>query len=145
MRTPLANDDGYAIDTDHARLDLDLIHRYLSEESYWARGVARDRIARAVANSYCFGVYAPDGAQIGFARVVTDYARQAGLFDVFILPAHRGRGLAKWLMETMLGDPALEGVIWRLSTLDAHALYARYGFRLSEPGRQMERDPNAPK
>ena len=141
-RYPMRNDDDYEIDVARERLDLDFVHRYLSGESYWARGIDRERLARSIANTYCFGIYAPDGAQAGFARVTTDYARLANLGDVFVAPAHRGRGLSKWLVETMLSDPKLEGVTWRLTTSDAHALYERYGFKRVTSGDLMERLPD---
>ena len=140
-RYPLRNKDGYEIDVARERLDIDFVHRYLSEESYWARGLARERFLRSLAHSYCFGVYAPTGEQIGFAKVTTDYARVANLGDVFIVPDHRGKGLSKWLVETILADDKLEGVTWRLNTFDAHTLYERYGFKRVTSGNLMERLP----
>jgi len=139
MPYPLRNANGYEIDTARERLDVDFVHHYLSEKSYWARGLGRERFVRGLDYSYPFGVYAPSGEQIGFARVTTDYARVANLGDVFIVPAHRGRGLSKWLIETMLADEKLEGVVWRLNTYDAHALYERYGFKRVTSGDLMER------
>jgi GNAT superfamily N-acetyltransferase len=121
---------GYEISTDPARLDLDVIHRFLSEDAYWSPGVARDVVERALANSLCFGLFAPDGGQAGFARAVTDRATFAYLADVFVLPAHRGRGLGVWLVETMLAHPDLQGLRRiELATVDAHGLYERFGFR----------------
>ena len=134
----------YLISTDRARLDLDAIHSYLSLESYWARGRSRDRVVRGIENSLPFGVYR-DGAQVGFARVVTDYATFAWLADVFVLKEHRGRGLSKWLMEVILGHPELQGFRrWVLATKDAHELYRKFGFiDLHRPERWMERpDPS---
>ena len=127
------------VTTDRARLDVALIHRYLSEESYWAKGIPRERLERAIANSLCFGVF-EDGAQVGFARVVTDRATFAYLADVFVLPSHRGRGISKTIMEAVRAHPDLQGLRrWHLSTLDAHGLYEQYGFRsLSMPERHME-------
>jgi GNAT superfamily N-acetyltransferase len=142
-RYPTRKAAGYEIDVAPERLDRDFVHRYLSEESYWARGLTRERLERSIANAYCFGVYAPDGTQAGFARVTTDYARLANLGDVFIAPPHRGRGLGKWLMETLLSDPRLEGVAWRLNTADAHTLYERYGFTRVISGNVMERPPDS--
>lgn len=135
----------YLISTDRARLDLDAIYAYLSGESYWARGRSRERVVRGIENSLPFGVYR-DGAQVGFARVVTDYATFAYLGDVFILPEYRGQGLSKWLMETIVDHPRLQGFRrWILATKDAHALYEKYGFTaLKHPDRWMERAaPNA--
>ena len=119
---------GFEISTDPARLDLDYLHAFLSE-SYWSPGIPRETVARAVANSLCFGLYAPDGAPAGFARVVSDHATFAYLADVFVDAAHRGRGLGVWLVETVLAHPELQGLRrWALATADAHALYARFGF-----------------
>jgi N-acetylglutamate synthase-like GNAT family acetyltransferase len=131
---------GYEISTDRARLDRALIHRFLRDDSYWARGIPREVLDRAIDNSLCFGLYAPDGAQAGFARAVTDRAAIAYLADVFVVEAKRGRGLGKWLIETVLAHPDLQGLRrFFLGTVDAHALYARYGFRpLADPGRMME-------
>jgi GNAT superfamily N-acetyltransferase len=137
---------GYEISTDRARLDIDLIHRFLSEESYWAKGRDRARTERAIENSIPFGVYL-DGRQVGFARVVTDEATFAWLADVFILPEHRGHGLGKRLVETVLGHPDFEGMgRWLLGTLDAHELYRRYGFEdMGDPnGRFMARERGLP-
>lgn len=127
------------VTTDRARLDVALIHRYLSEESYWAKGIPRERLERAIANSLCFGAF-EDGMQVGFARVVTDRATFAYLADVFVLPSHRGRGISKTIMEAVRTHPDLQGLRrWHLSTLDAHGLYEQYGFRaLSMPERHME-------
>jgi GNAT superfamily N-acetyltransferase len=142
----------YLVNSEPAWLDLELIHRFLSEHSYWARGIPRDVVARSIANSLCFGVYAfakgaPDPArrQVGFARVATDRATFAYLADVFVLPEHRGRGLSKRLMEAVLAHPDLQGLRrWMLATADAHELYRRYGFTaLSQPDRFMQRhDPD---
>ena len=134
----------YSISTDRSRLDIDLIHNYLSNESYWASGRSREVVARSIDNSLPFGIY-KDGAQVGFARIVTDYATFAWVADVFVLPEHRSRGLSKWLMEVILAHPRLQGFRrWVLSTKDAHELYERYGFiKLHRPERWMERpDPN---
>jgi N-acetylglutamate synthase-like GNAT family acetyltransferase len=131
----------YEISTDPARLDLDVIYRYLSEEAYWSLGVPRSTVEHAVSNSFCFGVYAPDGAQVGFARLVTDRATFAYLADVFVLSEYRGRGLSKRLMDAIIVHPELQGLRrWLLMTRDAHSLYAQYGFTpLANPPRVMER------
>ncbi len=134
--------NGISIDSDPTRLDLATVHGFLAS-SYWAKGVPLATLERAVAGSLCFGVY--DGRrQVGFARVITDSATFAYLADVFILPSHRGRGLGKQLMETIVAHPSLQGLRrWVLVTQDAHGLYARFGFTpLATPQRYMERhDP----
>jgi GNAT superfamily N-acetyltransferase len=119
----------YAISCDRARLDLDLIYDFLSRESYWARGRSRERVELSVANSLSFGLY-KGGAQVGFARVVTDYATFAWLADVFVLDSERGRGLGLWLVETITSHARLREVRrWLLATRDAQELYRRFGFR----------------
>jgi GNAT superfamily N-acetyltransferase len=128
----------YTISTDKSRLDIDGIHAFL-RESYWARNIPRDVFVRSVENSMCFGAY--DGQrQIGFARVITDYATFAYLGDVFVLPSHRGRGVAKQLMQAIRDHPDLQGLRrWHLLTRDAHRLYEQFGFRkLAKPERHME-------
>lgn len=129
----------YEISTDPARLDRDLVHRFLSVEAYWARGIPRDVVDRSIDNSLCFGLYR-GAEQVGFARVVTDRAAIAYLGDVFIVQAHRGRGLGKWLVETVMAHPDLQGLRrFMLGTEDAHSLYERFGFRsLANPERMME-------
>jgi len=134
----------YEISTDRSRLDLELIHSYLSNESYWASGRSREVIERSIENSLPFGIYIQD-KQVGFARIVTDYATFAWVADVFVLAEHRGRGLSKWLMEVIITHPRLQGFRrWVLSTKDAHGLYEKFGFiSLHRPERWMERpDPN---
>src|SRR5437899_7842720 len=124
--------------TDAAWFDEDLIHRVLSA-SYWAEGIPREVVARSIRNSLCFGIF--EGAkQVGFARVISDYATFAYLADVFIIESHRGRGLAKFLMECIVKHPELQGLRrWTLATRDAHELYANYGFKpLAKPDRFME-------
>lgn len=132
--------DGYTISDDPSRVELDAVHAYLSRESYWARGVPRDVVERSIAGSLPFGLYAPDGAQAGFARAVSDRATYAYLADVYVLDAHRGRGLGVWLVETVLAHPELSGLRrWVLFTEDAHGLYERFGFRpCATPERYME-------
>jgi GNAT superfamily N-acetyltransferase len=117
----------YLISTDRSRLNLGIIHDFLST-SYWAVGVLDDVVRRLVENSLVFGVYRGE-EQVGFARVVTDYATFAYLADVFVLEAHRGRGVGKWLIEVVLSHPDLRGLRrWLLATGDAHELYRKYGF-----------------
>jgi GNAT superfamily N-acetyltransferase len=134
----------YLISTDRSRLDIELIHNYLSNTSYWATGRSLEVVQRSIENSLTFGIY-KGTEQVGFGRVVTDYATFAWVADVFVLPEHRGRGLSKRLMEVILSHPQLQGFRrWVLSTKDAHGLYERFGFiKLHRPERWMERpDPN---
>ena len=127
------------ISTDIERLDFDLIHRFLSEESYWARGRSMEMVRKAIENSLNFGVYL-DGQQIGFARVVTDRTTFAWLADVFIVTGHRGHGYSKMLVRSIMEHPELQRLRrWFLATRDAHGLYARFGFTAVPPDRFMER------
>ncbi|MDG3085096.1 GNAT family N-acetyltransferase [Vibrio hannami] len=121
--------EGYSISDKFEDMDLDVIYSYISQ-SYWAAGIPRTTLEKAVSNSFCFGVFAPSGEQIGFARLITDRATFAYLADVFILEQHRGHGLSKWLVETIIQHPDLQGLRRvMLATKDAHNLYARYGFK----------------
>ena len=129
----------YEISTDKQRLDVDLIARWLAEESYWAVGRPREVTEAAIANSVCVGAYAPGGAQAGFARVVTDRATFAWLCDVFVVEGHRGNGLARRLVQTALELPELANLRWLLATDDARGVYAPLGFEEVEPGRWMKR------
>jgi N-acetylglutamate synthase-like GNAT family acetyltransferase len=138
MQTPQML-DGFEISTDPQRLNVELIHRFLAEESYWSPGIPRSIVERAIENSLCFGVYDP-AAQVGFARVVTDRSTFALLADLFILEPHRGKGLSKWLMHCVVGHEDLQGLRrLLLLTSDAHGLYRQFGFEaLGNPSRFME-------
>ena len=128
----------YSITTDARKLDLDAMHAYLSR-SFWAEGIPKETVAKAVANSLCFGLF--DGTnQVGLARVVTDRATFAYLCDVYVLETHRGQGLGKWLIETVMAHPDLQGLRrFQLVTRDAHGLYEKFGFTaLAHPARVME-------
>jgi ribosomal protein S18 acetylase RimI-like enzyme len=143
----------FLVSTDRARLDLDVIHGSLAN-SYWAKGISRELVARALEHSLCFGIYDESGgrvpgtanaarveeAQVGFCRVVTDLATVAYLGDVFVLETFRGRGLSKLLMECVMQHPALQGLRrWILLTRDAHGLYQQFGFTpLKSADRYME-------
>lgn len=136
--------DEFLISTDQRRLDREMIHDFLSRQSYWAKGRELEVVNRGIDNSLSFGIYRGE-QQIGFARVVTDYATFAWLADVFVLEEYRGRGLGKWLIEVILAHPQLQGFRrWALATKDAHELYRDFGFNeLMRPERWMERpDPN---
>src|ERR1700683_3137902 len=118
----------FLVSTDRARLDLDVVHGFLTN-CYWARGIPREVVARSIEHSLCFGIYEDGGAQVGFARVVSDFATVAYLGDVFVLESHRGRGLSKWLMECIVGHPLLQNLRrWILLTRDAHGLFLQFGF-----------------
>lgn len=127
----------YEVSTDRTRLDLDVIHGFL-QTSYWAAGRPRDVVERSVNHSLCFGVYT-GGRQIAFARVVSDCATFAYLMDVFVVSEHRRRGVSKLLMREVLAHPELQNLrTFLLATLDAHGLYAQFGFKpLAEPERWM--------
>lgn len=123
----------YEIDTDRLRLDFRVIHGFLAQ-SHWARGISMAMVERAVAGSLPFGLYR-DGRQVGFARVVTDGATFAYLADVFVLPEERGKGLARWLVESIFGHPELQGLRrWLLGTRDAEGLYRKLGFATPPAG-----------
>ncbi len=129
---------GYSISSDQSKMDLNAIHTYLSK-SYWAEGVPRETLAKALQNSLCFGVFCAD-QQIGFARLITDKATFAYLADVYILEQHRGKGLSKWLMQEIIRHPQNQGLRRIvLATKDAHSLYAQYDFKaLTHPDKFME-------
>ena len=128
----------FVISTDEERFDVDMVHGFLTG-SYWAEGISREIVARSIQNSLCFGVFC-DGQQIGFARVISDYATFAYIGDVFVLESYRGHGRGKWLMECIVGHPRLQGLRrWTLLTRDAHGLYGQFGFTpLKKPDRYME-------
>lgn len=128
----------FVISTDRTRIDLETVHRFLSE-SYWAAGIPFEVFRRSIENALCFGIY-KDEKQAGFARVVTDYATFAYLGDVFVLTEYRGRGLSKWLLRVIREHPDLQGFRrWTLATRDAHGLYRQFGFTaLHSPDRWME-------
>jgi GNAT superfamily N-acetyltransferase len=131
---------GFMISTDQNLLDFGMIYKYLSEDSYWAKGIPEERLKKAVENSICFGVYQQD-KQVGLARVVTDQATFAYICDVFIMEEFRGLGLSKWLIQTIVEHPELQGLRrWSLATSDAHGLYSQFGFTpISRPETWMEK------
>lgn len=132
--------DTYLISTDKMLLNVHVIHNYLSNESYWAKNIPLHIVEASIKNSLCFGIYSL-GEMVGFARLVTDKATFAYLADVFILPSHRGKGLSKWLIETIHAHPQLQTLRrWMLGTLDAHELYKKFGWTaLNEPSRFMQK------
>ena len=122
--------DGYEIDDDRGRVDVDVVHRFLAEEAYWVRGRDRATIERLVRESArVIGVYRAT-EQVGFARVVSDGSSMAWLGDVFVLKGHRGRALGVELVREAVEYPAHRDLAWFLNTRDAHSLYARFGFQL---------------
>jgi GNAT superfamily N-acetyltransferase len=136
----LSRDDGYELSADGARVDLPLVHRWLSTDAYWAMGRPTERMRAAIDGSEPFGIYR-DGPQVAIARVVTDGAVFAYLCDVYVDPAHRGKGLGNWLVAVLRDHYAGLGLErFLLVTRDAHAVYARHGFTQVEPGRWMECD-----
>jgi GNAT superfamily N-acetyltransferase len=138
--------DGFLISNDRGWIDVPAVHEFLSTRSYWARGIPIETVRRAIENSLCFGVYAETveapmvRRPAGFARVTTDFATFAWIGDVFIIEEFRGRGLSKWLMETIVAHPLLQGLRrLLLATHDAHELYRQFGFKpLSRPERFLE-------
>jgi GNAT superfamily N-acetyltransferase len=128
--TEIIGGGAYELSTDNARLDLDAIHAFLVR-SYWSPGIPREIVARAAGHSLCFGVYLrASGAQVGFARVVTDHATFAYLCDVYVLEEHRGHGLGKAMMSAAMAHPSLAGARRvMLATRDAHGLYRQSGFK----------------
>ena len=130
----------YEIDTDRKRLDLAAIHRFLSNESYWAHNRTMEQTLTAVENSQCFGLFCGK-QQVGFARLVTDRATFAYIGDVYVIDEHRGKDLSKWLMKVIVEQPDLQGLRrWVLATRDAHGLYEQFEFApLRHPDRWMER------
>jgi len=130
--------DDYQLSSDPSKLELDVVFDYLTNDSYWACGRPRDVFDRSIENSLNFGIFYGDN-QIGFARVVTDQATFAWICDVFVLPEHREKGLASWMIESILEHPDLQGLrSYFLATRDAHSLYARFGFKpLEDPSRFM--------
>ncbi len=132
--------DGLLLSTEKDRINIEAVHRFLSQESYWAKNRSFDQTVVAIENSICFAVF--DGErQVAFARVVSDKATFAYIGDVFVLAEYRGRGISKWMMEAMVAHPELQGLRrWILATADAHGLYEHFGFRgLQFPERWMER------
>jgi GNAT superfamily N-acetyltransferase len=134
----------FSVSTDPQLLDLQVIHDFLSNRSYWAQGIPLETVRRCLEGSLCFGLY-ENNAQIGLARVVTDRASFAWLCDVFVLEKYRGRGFSKWLMECVMAHPDLQGLRrFILGTRDAQTLYTRYGFKPVDPTRMLEvHRPNA--
>jgi GNAT superfamily N-acetyltransferase len=137
--------NGYVVSDDEGRLDVAFVHRWLSTQSYWARGRPREVTDRALEHSLNLGLYSDDGAPAGFCRWVTDGATFGWLCDVFVDEAHRGHGLGIFLVQTAVEHPMVAGLRFLLGTKDAHDLYRKFGFaELAVPGRMMEVKPPPP-
>ena len=137
-----ATKNDFTISTDRSKINIDFVHDFLAKESYWAKEIPFDVVKKSIEGSLCFAVYDPD-QQVGFARVITDYATFGYIADVFIAENFRGHGLGKWLMHCIMDHPQLKGFRrWMLATKDAHGLYAQYGFMpLDNPDRIMRWNP----
>ncbi|MGG6895017.1 MULTISPECIES: GNAT family N-acetyltransferase [Rhizobium] len=139
MSIHVAHRNGYILSTDPALIDIGIVHGFLANDSYWAKDLKLSTLRRALDHSLVIGMYAAGGAMVGFGRLVTDYAIFAYLRDVFILPDHRGQGLASWLAQEIRNHPELATVeSWMLATQDAHAVYEKAGYRPApRPGNYM--------
>jgi len=137
-----ANTQKYTISTDKNKLNMSVIYHFIAN-SYWAKGIPKSVMQKAIDNSMCFGVYSAQNEQVGFARVVTDNATFAYLADVFIIPDLQGNGLSKLLVKTIVEHPDLQGLRrFLLATADAHGLYAQYGFKpIDNPAQLMQINP----
>ncbi len=139
MKNLTIRKDEFCISTDKTKLDVDSIHEFLSTRAYWCLNIPKDKVQLAIQNSLCFGVY-NDEKQIGLARVISDFSTIAYLGDVYIIDGYRGKGLSKWLMETIMCYPELQGLRrWILLTGDAHGLYRQFGWTdIADPSKWME-------
>ncbi len=133
------SEDGFDFSTDKSRLDFEAIYDFLAHRSYWAQNIPRDIVERSIENALTFGVY-EGKKQVGFARVITDYATFAYLADVFVIEDYRGRGLSKKLVAFITGLPEFQGLRrWHLITRDAQGLYEQFGFKqVAKPEQHME-------
>ena len=125
----MQQETGYRVSTDQAEMNLEVIHGFISN-SYWAQGMPKALLQKALANSLCFGVFDKDNQQVAFGRLITDKATFAYLADVFVLESHRGLGLSKLMITAILEHPELQGLRRiMLATRDAHGLYTQFGFK----------------
>jgi len=129
----------FSISTDKSKLDIDSIHKFLSTKAYWCLNIPKSTVQTSIENSLCFGVY-ENHKQVGFARVISDFSTIAYLGDVYVLEEYRGKGLSKWLMETIMSHENLQGLRrWILLTGDAHELYRQFGWtNIADPTKWME-------
>lgn len=139
MSDSIISKNAFSISTDKSKLDIDSIHEFLSTKAYWCLNIPKSTVQKAIDNSLCFGVYEND-KQVGFARVITDFSTIAYLGDVYVLEEYRGKGLSKWLIETIMSHPNLQGLRrWILLTGDAHELYRQFGWTdIADPTKWME-------
>jgi len=130
---------GYWLSCQKEDMDVFAIHAYI-ERSYWAKGIPLSTMKKAIKHSLCFGIFTKNNEQVGFARVISDYATFAYLSDVYVLEAHREQGLSKWMLQAIMQHPDLQGLRRiALATSDAHGLYQQFGFKtLSAPDKFME-------
>lgn len=140
MQTTIITDEAYSISTNIEELDMEMIHQYLSEESYWAQHIPLKLVKQSIENSLNFGIF-HETKQIGFARLITDKTTMAYLCDVFIIEAYQKKGLSSWLMETIMNHPELQGLrLWILLTSSANWLYEKHGFiQPTQPELYMEK------
>jgi len=132
--------DGYELDDERDRVDVDAVYRFLSEEAYWVPGRSRETVERLIRESTrVIAAYAPDGSLVGFTRVGSDGSNYAWLGDVFVLEEHRGRGLGVELVREAVEDERYRDCVWYLNTRDAHSLYERFGFHPADPTRTLVR------
>ncbi|MBS1628213.1 MAG: GNAT family N-acetyltransferase [Bacteroidetes bacterium] len=128
MKIYESTNNGYVITTNKNKIDITVVHYYLSTQSYWAKNIPLHVVQRSIENSYCFTLLYKQ-EQVGFARLITDYATFAYLADVFIIETHRGKGLSKWLLQFIHNNPEVQGLRrWLLGTKDAHELYKQFGW-----------------
>ncbi|WP_298507864.1 GNAT family N-acetyltransferase [uncultured Kordia sp.] len=140
MKTAIIRKEVYSITTDTEKLDVQMIHQYLSQESYWAQHIPLKMVQQSIDNSLNFGIF-HETTQIGFARVITDKTTMAYLCDVFIIESYQKKGLSSWLMETIMNHPELQGLrLWFLLTSSADWLYEKHGFvQPTQPELYMEK------
>jgi GNAT superfamily N-acetyltransferase len=138
--------DGFRISTDLEKQDLRAVYEFLSTQAYWCLNIPFERVKRAAEHSLNFGLFDPEGRQIGYARIISDMSTIAYLGDVYVLPEWRGHGLSKWLIATIMQHPELQGMRrWLLATRDAHGLYEQFGWKVvAHPERWMEVTTDGP-
>ncbi|OLS23465.1 MAG: hypothetical protein HeimC2_26690 [Candidatus Heimdallarchaeota archaeon LC_2] len=138
--TSWLSENQYIITNDKGKINISILHKYLSEVSYWSRGIPFEIVKKAVENSICFSLLSPSGEFVGFARMITDSATFGYLADVFVLDEHKGKGLGKWLIEIIMSYPEFRMLRnWFLYTKDAHSLYEKFGWQKIKPLEHSEK------